>query len=485
MTRYIQRNLKLLMVRGLNIRFFKDFITLAGAEVIGKFAGVLAFAYLARVTDVEDYGAVELAISLSLILSLIIDFGMGSIGAQEIARNPANTALLAAQISSARFLLALVTIPLLLVSAPMIGKTPQSVALIQLFALSVFASVWGQHWLFQGLEKMYAAAAAQAIKMIIFLIGIIIWVHNSDDIYAVGLIEIIAAASMAGYLLRTQQINGIPIRLTPDISALLKLIRKALPIGGSQVFSIVNIYLPLMLIAYFLEGSELAWFGAANRIVLSIGTFSIIYHFNLFPVILRRLCESTEALLQLLRPSFRVTAWLSVFGALVTTQLSIPLCQLIFGETFAPASLPLAILIWSIPVTVSSGHAYWTLIAGGHRRYVMFAHATGVLTSLAMGIILIPNFGAIGASTTAVLSSLVIWFVSHYYASTLVCSLSIIRFSVYPVLAAIGAFWISVPVADSFVTATMISSVIFAVIAPIVDAELIPDFRRLAAARSG
>ena len=53
--------------------------------MVGKIAGLLAFAYLARVLGPMAYGSVEVALALLAILTLFVEFGFGAIGAREIS----------------------------------------------------------------------------------------------------------------------------------------------------------------------------------------------------------------------------------------------------------------------------------------------------------------------------------------------------------------------------------------------------------------
>ena len=88
-----------------------DFILLSGGEGLSKVAGFVAFAYLARTLSSDDYGAIELAASFAVFFSLMVDFGLGTIGARETSQDRDRVSRLATWIPSARLLLALVGLP--------------------------------------------------------------------------------------------------------------------------------------------------------------------------------------------------------------------------------------------------------------------------------------------------------------------------------------------------------------------------------------
>ncbi|GEM_PF-2218857 len=64
-------------------------------------------------------------------------------------------------------------------------------------------------------------------------------------------------------------------------------------------------------------GAATAWMGSAHQIVNAIITFSMVYHFNLFPAVSYRLHHSALAFNKIVWPLFRVTAWAGIFIALV------------------------------------------------------------------------------------------------------------------------------------------------------------------------
>ena len=90
-----------------------DFVFLSSGESLGKVAGFLAFAYLARTLDSASYGAVELAVAMLAIFGLFVDFGFGQIGAREVSQSPHKAAHWAALIPGARLLISLLCIPLM------------------------------------------------------------------------------------------------------------------------------------------------------------------------------------------------------------------------------------------------------------------------------------------------------------------------------------------------------------------------------------
>ncbi|MGH0028595.1 MAG: flippase [Myxococcota bacterium] len=473
------------MSRRLGLSALRDFLYLTGGEIVGKGVGFVAFAYLARRLEPEAYGAVELAFSLVLLFAFVVEFGTDAIGAREVARDRDSVPRLAAQIPAARLLVALGAIPARGGLALAMGQPPETVRLVWIFSLGLLAIPWKQTWLLQGLEMMGWLSAGGAVRMGVFALGVLLLVRGPEDLHWVAWVEVAAAFVFAGYFLGVQQRRVTPIRLGGTPRELRGLLRQGLPLGLTQAVWSTTQYLPTLLVATFVGGTAIAWFAAAHRIVMSVWTFSWLYHFNLFPSVTRNLAGSREAFYALVRPSLRSTAWAGVGIAWLVTLLGEPLCRLVFGAPYAVAGPTLSVLVWILPATLLSGHARSALIATGHQRFVLYAQSTGAVVMLGLGVVLVPAQGALGGAIAMVVSSSMVFVVSHVAASRLVAPLPWVDPLLRPALALVAS-WAAVDLAGLGPWGSGgLAAVAYAAAAFVSDPRLLSDLRRVAAAKDG
>jgi O-antigen/teichoic acid export membrane protein len=465
-------------------RLARDFAALAGGEVVAKIAGFAAFAWLARALAPEAYGAVELAVALSLFFVLVVDWGFGPIGAREIARAPERAPELAALVPAARMLLAALAAPAMVAAALLLGQPSETVQLVALFAAGLLFAPWTQRWLLQGLDMMGWVSAAQALRMGAFALGAVLLVRGSDDLLRVGWLELAASAVMAAYFAAVQAFRIAPLRLSFRREPLGRLAREARAVGASQLVWAVNQYLPTALVAGLLGGAEIAWFGGAHRIVLSLGTFVWLYHFNLFPSLARATARTDGTFSTLVGPSFRVTAWLGIGGALVLSLLAEPLCRIAFGPAFGATADPFRALVWVLPVALLSGHARFGLIAAGHQEKELAAQLAGAVVTVGAGALAIPALGARGGAFAMVASACVVWAFAHRAARRHVGALPLFGPIWRPAAAAAGAAALGLAVADSPWAAAAMAGAAVAAAAPLLDPALVADLRRLAGAKA-
>lgn len=460
---------------GQGTKFFRDYVVLAGGQVIGKLLGFAAFAWLARVLEPEDYGAVEYVVGLSVFFAMLVDGGLDVIGTRRTGRNAAELPLLAFQIPAARLLLALIAVPLMILIATQLMKASVPLALVVLFALSLLTTPWRQQWLFQATERMTAAATADVLRMGVFAALIWTLVRDKSDILAVGWAEMAAVGAMTVYCLVIQHHRIARIQLRGSFAGFGGLLREGAAVGSTNLVWALNQYAPLFLIGALIGGVQIAWFAAASRIVTSLVTFSNLYHFNLYPSVTRTYAQGRDQLGVLLVRSLRVTGWGATLIALVLTVFATPIVRIALGPKLLDAAPLLAVMAWMLPVTVWSGHARWGLAAAGAQTRVLWSQCIGLATTVALAVGLGAVFGALGYAVASLAGFVVVWIAAHAFAAAHGCAPPAFRHVLLPLVVAAAIITLNRLIA--LPTAWAVASVAaFAALAPLLDRALLRDF---------
>ena len=402
----------------LSIRLlFRNYSALFGGELLSKIAGFLAFAYLARVLEPHSYGIVEFAVALSMVGMLVVDFGLGPVGCRKLTTDPSTGRGLAGHIPAARLLLAVLAFTAMCGFGLVLTDSSKERAVVGLFALGLLTFPWTLNWLLQGLDQIPWVAPAQSVRMLAYLGGVLLLVKSPEHLLRVGGIELAGLVLMAGYYL-VAAYSKVNIIAWPrfDGQAIRKILKEAMPVGCSQLLWVLNLYLPTLFIAGFLAVDDVAYYGAAHRIVVSLGSFVFLYFFNLYPTMVRATENGSLSFGGMMITSLSGTTWLGLFGAVVAVLAATPVCRLIYGEAFAVSGPLLAVILWSLPINLISGHARFALIAAGHQTLELAAQAAGVIVTLGLAAVLIPIAGTTGAAITIVASSFVVWVVAHVFA---------------------------------------------------------------------
>lgn len=466
-----------------SLKLLVDLVVLSGGQLLSKVLGFAAFAYLARALGPHSYGSAEYVIGLATFFTMLVEFGLGPVAVRDISKDRERLPVLAANVPFARLGIVALSIPALLIAARLSATRPEPL-LVFLYAATLLVSPWKLEWLFQACEMMTSAAAAQVIRMAVFAAGAVLLVKSGADLALVGWVELAAALVTTAYYLLVQHVAITPLSFRFSLAEAQALIREGASVGGSQMVSAFNLFAPLFLVANLARAEDTAWFGASHRVVASLSTFSLVYHFNLYPVLTRRIRGPEEALYGVVRASTRVVSWVGIGAALGLTLGARVLLELAFGKKFATAAPVFELLVWYLPATLLSGHGRWLLIAGGRQHFVFWAQLIGTATTMLVGIPLTLRYQAEGGAAGMVAGGLAVWAAAHFFAKKHVGPLPGGLMTLLPAGLALGAFVASRSWGASPWIAAPTLTLAYFVLAPLVDRRLLEDVRLLARAKS-
>jgi O-antigen/teichoic acid export membrane protein len=417
-------------------KLVSNYTFLVGGEALSKVFTFVAFTFLARVLGPSSFGHLEFVIAVMVLFSLLVDFGTSPYGAREIAKQKDLVGELVAHIFTLRVILAFIGyVVLIAFTFLLLDKEDPVRRLLLLFGLTLFGVPGFLQWVFQGFDKMSWVGAGSVIRQSIFAIGIFLFIRNSDQLWLVALIECSAVAGFAAYCiyLYTSRLG----QLKPSLSYVpMKLtFLQSLPIGLSQITWASTWYLATILLGLMVGGSEVGWFSAAHRPVVTLHTFIWLYFYNLFPSMSRSAVESESELKSLIGNSLKLTTWAAVFLGIAGTLFAEPMIMLVFGPQYAETVSTFSILIWLLPIALCSGHYRYALIAANQQRYEFVSQACAALAALFLGLLLIPKFAAHGAAVSLLIAAIINWILAYVFVRQKVCNVSFAPYIFRPLAA--------------------------------------------------
>lgn len=412
-SRRMSLKIKSMEIKRPGARLAANYIILSGAEMVSKLLTALAFAFLARVLGPEGYGVLEFTLAILFIFNLLVDSGLSSYGAREIAKDNASAPGLMVSITAARSVLAAITYLILVGVVALIDK-PQTVKnFMLLYGLTVFGLPGLAQWVFQGLDRMQVVALASILRWTTFSIGVFLFVRDPAHFRLVPLIEgvaiVLAVVFLIGMYLK--YFGFARPRLQPSVA--LAIFRKAFPIGASEIVWAVKVYFATILLGLVVGGQEVGWFSAAHRIVISLHAFVWLYFYNMLPSIARSSQRPVEGYHQMMRVSLQITAWVAVFLGIFGTAFARTGIVALFGPQYMQAVPVFQVLIWLLPLTLLSGHYRYTLIGYDKQSLEFLSSLAGAGVNLVLNLILIPRLGIIGSAWSLVASEAAIWGITY------------------------------------------------------------------------
>lgn len=369
----------------MNRTIVRNFLSLSGAEAIGKVLTFLAFAYLARQFGAARYGMIEWAAALLMCASLIVDQGFSSYGAREIAKFPDRTAKLVSQIVTARFALSAAAYAGLAAFATLYIDDAAVANLVLIYGMSLWILPLLLQWVFQGHDRMHLVSATQVVRQAVFAGVIFLFVAGADDLAIVGIAEIAAVGAAAGLgLLFYGAVFPQHLDLKPTIS--VEGLRSSAVIGLSQLFWVLKMFGATVIVGIVATPTDTGVFGGAMRIFIAAHTFVWIYFFNLLPSLSRSWQNDRNEFIRLQRSSMRLIL-LTGTAALAAGLVFAPnVMTTVYGPEFLIGAATLRALAAACLLAAFSGHYRFGLIAAGKQNLEMLSSAAGALAAL----ILIP-----------------------------------------------------------------------------------------------
>ncbi|MGH9801886.1 MAG: oligosaccharide flippase family protein, partial [Blastocatellia bacterium] len=362
---------------------FKNFLSLAGAEIAAKALTFAAFAYLARVSGPDGFGYIEFAAAAVMCAGLIVEQGFNPFGAREIAKSPERTEALVSEIVLVRLVLAVGLYVALVIFALVFDRAAVQARLLLVYGLSLLAMPLLLQWVFQGHDRMRTVAAIQVVRQLIFAALVFALVHNAQQIWRVGLAETIGLASAAafGAWSYRRQLNG-RIRLRWKFSP--QLLREGMTIGLSQIFWVVKMSGATLILGLIAAPEDVGYFGGAMRILMALHTFVWLYFFNLLPSLSRAWVANDGSFAALTARSLRVVALLAVIGAGIWVAVAPTVVRVVYGQAFAPAGIALQWFAGVCAVAAISGHYRFGLIAAGYQTAEMVTSLIGAIAAVVL-----------------------------------------------------------------------------------------------------
>lgn len=421
-------------------RLTANFLVLCGGEFLAKGLTFAAFVYLGRILGPERYGGLEFVLAAMVFFTLPVDFGLGTYGTCELARDRGRAARLLREVAAARLSLAIVSFVALLGVVAVLPQAADVKLLLVVYGLTLFAEPALVQWYFQAHDCMHWVAVATLTRKGLFSGLVLLLVRADTPLVVIGACEGVAVLATVAVCLTvlTRRSGRRPPWPWAAPGVLVAHFRKAMPIGLSELAWACQWYSATILLGLLVGGEALGWFGAAHRLVIALHTFVWLYFFNLLPS-LSRAAATPAVFRDLIRRSLAVTAWGGFGVALAATLLSDILLPLVFGSRFAAAGRPFAVLVWMIPIAMVSGNYRYALIASGRQTLEFYCTLVAAVVSAALAWLLIPRYGALGAVCALLAANLVnlgCAFVAVYrYVDAIPCHVQLLG----PLLALTGA----------------------------------------------
>lgn len=400
-------------------KIIKNLFSLSVAEFASKGLQAVFYLYLARVLGTEGLGSIGFAQSFTAYFILFVKVGFDTVGTRAVAQNPERIRKIVNVILSIRTILAFTVFSILVItvyfftdyiSLQEFSSTDKLIIIIA--GLNIFSFAYLLNWVYIGIERMKVVAIRTVMVSLTNVAGILLFVKESDDVLIA--ISIMAASNLltSVYLYFYYRKEFGDAKWEYDKKEWKKLSKASVSIG--LTFLIITIYnnLDVTMIRMIIGKSETGIYEAAHRMMLLTVILSGIVQNAFFPQISRLKDFELDITLErfsriLYWIGFSVAAFYFVFADYLTILIT---------DSFEGSVLVLKIMSLTIAVMFINISFFSPLVAWGYENKVFWGNLTGLAFNLILNILLIPDYGAVGAAVATISTEFgVLMYISYLY----------------------------------------------------------------------
>ncbi len=386
----------------INIARNTAFLTLA--SVGQKIIAFVYFLFLARIMMPQSTGEYFLAISITVMFTVVADMGITPVVIRESAKDPGRANRLLSHAIGLK-------IPLLVFA--MIGAVLTAFALdfdpgIQkLVALATLVlALDATHLLFFGVLRGFQRLRYEALGVFIGQLstgifgGLVLWLHPSLPLLVLALISgsalnvLVSGTKVVG-LLGARSL--VPHWQRQDIVWIMK---SALPFALASIFVKMYSYIDSIFISKFLDTTAVGIYSVAYRFTYSFQFLPLAFVAALYPGMSAMVGNDPEALARVFLRGMWYMALLStpiVLGIWAVAPEAVSLA----GPGYAAAAPVLSALVFVLIPIFLDFPIGSLLNASGHQSIKTAIMGMTMVINVALNWFLIPRFGIIGAAYAA------------------------------------------------------------------------------------
>jgi O-antigen/teichoic acid export membrane protein len=387
-----------------------NFLFLVTGEGVNKLTRFIAALLFARALTPAGFGDLNVAIALSGLLLVAVNFGLSDLGARDVALDPAGTAVTAGRVLGLR-LAALVVAGLPALALTLALWSGRAGLALLAYAMSAVMAV-SADWIARGLGAMSRVAVATGAGGAVVAAGAALLTLTGGT--ATAAMAWFVAGELTTAVLLWVFVAGTG-RPAITLSGVRALARRAAPVAVSSfVIYTYTANLDTIIIAATRSAREAGLYSAGYRMVLALSAVGTLAAYALLPRMAGqvRAGEGAEGVRRMLVGAMAPLATLGVAFMATAVLAAGPILGFLFGAEFESVGETFVLLTAGLAWYITTYPAAYALLAlGENASYMRGAVAAGV-AGLGLDLALIPPFGIIGAgaaSATAFVLAAAVW----------------------------------------------------------------------------
>jgi O-antigen/teichoic acid export membrane protein/glycosyltransferase involved in cell wall biosynthesis len=377
----------------------RNFSFRLGAQLGSALVNVAGLALLGRGLSAAGYGTYAFFYSLIPILSSASDAGIGIVATREMARRPDMARTLHGDAILMKLALAAtLSGAVLAVSGVTLDRAQWLPLVVVVIAAFLDFSQDPSVWALRARERLDLEGALVMTSQLVWIALLALGVA-----FHWGLVPLLAAAPVA-YALRTLVgaaivgRNGRGPRFAPARARWAAHLAQGWPFGLAMFVAVVYGRIGVLVLKAFSVPAEIACFNVAYLLSQPLGFIASSLGLALFPALARQARGDEAGVRTSLGHTVRIQMLIAFPLSVAVALLADPIIAVLFhGRGFEPAANALRVMCGGLVLIFFNLVARYALTALDRQASYLRAVALGLVLNVAVCLVLVPRWGALGA----------------------------------------------------------------------------------------
>lgn len=392
------------------------------ATTAQKVLSFLYFAAIARLLGVEQTGVYFYAMSLSQILSVVLDGGFANYIVRETARD-AVVGVRHMQDALGTKIVLIVVSALGIAIINMVGLLPIDGGLLAIAftVVSVEALQVTLYSYLRGLQKISYEAVAVVCAQILTVVAGVVVLSTVRSVYL--LLGVLVLASLFHLLYSYLLIHRFTrIWVRPRINALSTwaMLKECWPFALGAVFVKMISYTDTVVLGHYYSSTIVGYYSVPYKLTYSFQFIPLSLIATLYPAMSHLFHQQSKDLGNVLMESLRLLVIASAAIGFGIASIAPALVPAMYGAEYAPAIAVSQVLPLTLVILFAQYPIGALLNGSNHQRFQTGAMGMGMIVNVIANVLLVPRLGMMGAAVSSIIANSVFLSVSAYKAHQVV-----------------------------------------------------------------
>ena len=386
------------------------------SQIITSICGFIWTILMARYLGVEQYGIFGFAVSLTGILCILFDFGIGIHSVRHIATDYDSAPKYLGNAIPLKGLFSIFGFFVILIVLIVMKCNQLTITVTLLITIEQIIKKFVELMTstFQAFEKGKFQGISNTLLNVLTFIFILISIYTDLGLYGIAISYLLAnlLALIYCYHVLTKHLTKPKYEFDKEFCKMVTI--AALPFAASVILSSIYYSIDMVMLTNIVGNYATGIYNATYKLISILMLFYGIYSAVIFPVMSKFFKNDESMLLTLYEKSIKYLLLAIIPIAIATVHYSTDIIHLIYGHQYDASSSVLSILIWTVCLLFISGAGNTLLNASYKEVTVTKIYAIAAVFNVVLNIILIPYLSYNGAAITTVLSDVLIVVIQSY-----------------------------------------------------------------------